>query len=487
MKMNKRSKRFFALLLITMMTAAVFPSLAESTEDVFETVSPYRIVLTAPGGWANDTSAAVKVSITDPENRGWNKIEYRMNDDEWSECEDLFDQGQGEISVQKNGVFILRMTDPSGQTFEESAEITSIDLAVPTISASISGNSLLIVARDNLSGIAGIQVNSMLFTTMVNGELSVELDSNMNKFEKLAIRAFDFAGNFSEPITLDNPHYEKPVEPAPSPEPTATAQPTKKPAESSAPSDESTEKPSGTASPAPATEQPAAVTQQHGLGSSLIYVRDDDDPEPSATPAVIYATPEIIYVTPAPTAPPMPTPEPIIQTEYITIGPGMPYQADGNSHTLDVLYSAATNKQFITLQSKNGNTFYLVIDYDKPIDEEAEMYETYFLNLVDERDLIALMSDEEKEEVPTPTPEIIYVTPAPTAAPAPTPVPQQTEPEKKPDQMTAIMALVGILALGGIGAFFLLKNKTKGMKRPAENAFDLDDDDEEETSETEEK
>ena len=48
----------------------------------------------------------------------------------------------------------------------------------------------------------------------------------------------------------------------------------------------------------------------------------------------------------------------------------------------------------------------------------SEMYETYFLNLVDERDLLALMSDEEKEEVPTPTPEIIYVTPEPTTVPA---------------------------------------------------------------------
>ena len=80
----------------------------------------------------------------------------------------------------------------------------------------------------------------------------------------------------------------------------------------------------------------------------------------------------------------------------------MPYLADGNGHTLDVLYSAATNKQFITMQTKSGNTFYLVIDYDKPIDEAAEMYETYFLNLVDERDLMALMSEEEK---PTATPQ----------------------------------------------------------------------------------
>ena len=193
-------------------------------------------------------------------------------------------------------------------------------------------------------------------------------------------------------------------------------------------------------------------------------------------------------VTAAPTAEPTaaPTPEPIIQTEYITIGPGMPYLADGNSHTLDVLYSAATNKQFITLQSKSGNTFYLVIDYDKPIDEEAEMYETYFLNLVDERDLLALMSDEEKEEVPTPTPEIIYVTPEPTAVPVPTAAPTEQEKTDKPSQMTAIIALVGIAALAIIGVVVFKKNKNGGSKMMSDNDFDLRDEDADESEQSEE-
>ena len=193
-------------------------------------------------------------------------------------------------------------------------------------------------------------------------------------------------------------------------------------------------------------------------------------------------------VTATPTAEPTaaPTPEPIIQTEYITIGPGMPYLADGNSHTLDVLYSAATNKQFITLQSKSGNTFYLVIDYDKPIDEEAEMYETYFLNLVDERDLLALMSDEEKEEVPTPTPEIIYVTPEPTAVPVPTAAPTEQEKTDKPSQMTAIIALVGIVALAIIGVVLFKKNKNGGSKMMSDNDFDLRDEDADESEQSEE-
>ena len=161
----------------------------------------------------------------------------------------------------------------------------------------------------------------------------------------------------------------------------------------------------------------------------------------------------------------------------------MPYQADCNSHTLDVLYSAATNKQYITLQTKNGNTFYLVIDYDKPVDEEAEMYETYFLNLVDERDLLALMSDEEKEAVPTPTPEIIYVTPEPTAGPIITPQPTQPPAQSTTDKTTALLALFAIVGIGVVGAVIFLKGRNQPAARHADSELDLDDDDEDESTE----
>ena len=432
-----------------------------------EEVNPYRIVLTAPGGWTNNNAAVIKVSITDRSNIGWQRIEYRMNSGGWLDCEDLFDQGKGEITVHDNGSFALRVTDPSGKTYEETATVTTIDLSAPTVTAEIYNQTLRIDVRDDLSGIGGVQVNSMLFTTVEGNVLEVELDQNMNKFEKLAIRAFDFAGNFSEPVTLENPHYEKPADPTPEPTVTPTAKPTKKPTATAEASE-----PEETVRPV----QPAATeSTQHGLGSSLIYITDDD-------------IPVVPVVTAAPTAEPTaaPTPEPIIQTEYITIGPGMPYLADGNSHTLDVLYSAATNKQFITLQSKSGNTFYLVIDYDKPIDEEAEMYETYFLNLVDERDLLALMSDEEKEEVPTPTPEIIYVTPEPTAVPVPTAAPTEQEKTDKPSQMTAIIALVGIAALAIIGVVVFKKNKNGGSKMMSDNDFDLRDEDADESEQSEE-
>ena len=77
---------------------------------------------------------------------------------------------------------------------------------------------------------------------------------------------------------------------------------------------------------------------------------------------------------------PAPEPEP-------TIEPGEGFTEEGNLVTRDLLYDEHTNKQFITVETKGGNTFYIVIDYDKPVDEEGEQYHTYFLNTVDEADL----------------------------------------------------------------------------------------------------
>ena len=65
---------------------------------------------------------------------------------------------------------------------------------------------------------------------------------------------------------------------------------------------------------------------------------------------------------------------------------GEPIDDEGNAYTRDLLYDRATNKQFITVQTKNGNTFFIVIDYDAPINEDEEQYQTYFLNMVDESD-----------------------------------------------------------------------------------------------------
>ena len=82
------------------------------------------------------------------------------------------------------------------------------------------------------------------------------------------------------------------------------------------------------------------------------------------------------------------------QPEDNTIVPGTPFTEDGIAAIRDLLYDKHTNKQFITVETRNGHTLYIVIDYNKLLDEEEERYQTYFLNPVDEADLMALLEDD---------------------------------------------------------------------------------------------
>ena len=429
-----------------------FPT-AEPTVEPTPTPQPtqappaeaYKITFGMPQGWSSAASVRVILRVQDKRQCGWQKVEVRgaaLQDGEWLDVTQRFVDAQDDkiqVDTVQNGQLLVRVTDPQGVLFTEEATVRCFDRQAPVVSASFDTNMLLHVdAQDDLSGVAGIQINALLFTKLESGALNVRMEEALNQYEKLAIRAFDFAGNFSELITLENPYYMKPTE-----APTTAPQPTKD-------------------------------TGNTGSGSS--------ENKPTATPkptAVPTQDDRVIYPTQMPVTA---TPTPIIQTEYVPLGPGMPYKNSGNMHTLDMLYSAATNKQFITVQARNGATFYLIIDYDKPIDEDAELYETYFLNLVDERDLLALLSD---EELPSPTPEVIVVTPVPTAVPAVTVAPADAGTADKFDSTRSLLllAVIALLGLGGTCVFLLLKQK-KASPQPSPEIY-LEDEAEEEDEHSE--
>ena len=69
-----------------------------------------------------------------------------------------------------------------------------------------------------------------------------------------------------------------------------------------------------------------------------------------------------------------------------------PLTPDGNATLVD---DYGGNKQLITVTTKNGNYFYILVDRD----DEGENT-VHFLNQVDEADLMALMEDENSEEPP---------------------------------------------------------------------------------------
>ena len=104
-----------------------------------EECAPYRIVLTAPGGWNRSNSAVITVNVKDEQNLGWYQMAYRMNDGDWTDCEQLFDKSKAEIAVHENGMFTFRITDPHGHTFEESTRVAVIDRSAPIVQASTPG------------------------------------------------------------------------------------------------------------------------------------------------------------------------------------------------------------------------------------------------------------------------------------------------------------------------------------------------------------
>ena len=61
---------------------------------------------------------------------------------------------------------------------------------------------------------------------------------------------------------------------------------------------------------------------------------------------------------------------------------------EGNATIIEDVSADVVDRQFIAIQSKNGNTFYIVIDKDSKGKENV-----YFMNLVDEYDMLAFAED----------------------------------------------------------------------------------------------
>ena len=168
-----------------------------------------------------------------------------------------------------------------------------------------------------------------------------------------------------------------------------------------------------------------------------------------------------------------------------------PLTPDGNATLVD---DFGGNKQLITVTTKNGNYFYILID------RAAEGEQTvHFLNQVDEADLMALTETGEA----TKKPEVCNCTEkceagkvntsCPVCAttltgctgkePTPTPTEQPEEPKEKGGNPGAVLALVLFVLLGGGAAFYYFK-----FVKPKQNVkgstdledFDFEDYDEDE-------
>lgn len=138
------------------------------------------------------------------------------------------------------------------------------------------------------------------------------------------------------------------------------------------------------------------------------------------------------------------------------------FSISGNGEVVDDETDDGT-KEFLTIQTKNGNTFFLVLD------RSSNTENVYMLSLIDENDLAEFVEDTQTEETAQ-----VVIPETETAV-----IPEETETESTGQEEsggmnTGALLAIGVLAAGAIGAGYYFKVVKPKKEEAQENGEDLE-------------
>ena len=296
---------------------------------------------------------------------------------------------------------------------------TNEDTTPPTLTATLSGDTLTATAKDSGSGVDSIYVGKHRFATLADGTARLRFKNYAGTTDKkVEVYATDVAGNRSTSVLIDNPYYVAPVTPTPAPV---------------------------TSTPIPA---PTST------------------PAPSSTPIPAH----VPTSTPTPTENPEPTPaaelpEPQPPTEEAIPDSSNPLTPDGGGTVQDNA-TDQEGKEFFTVTTAAGNVYYLVIDRQRGTEN------VYFLSPVTEEDLMGLADGGVITDPGTSQPE--------PQTPTPSVDPEQPE-EEQPAQSdglnmgTILFVLLGVAAVGGAAYYIKIVKPRKQARDEEEYEEDWED------------
>ena len=130
---------------------------------------------------------------------------------------------------------------------------------------------------------------------------------------------------------------------------------------------------------------------------------------------------------------------------------GTPFSVPGNGQLVDDM-ADDESKQFLTVQTKNGNTFFMVLDRSNNTEN------VYMLSMIDENDLAEFIG-ETKGEPETEQPSVIIPETEKPSVPdeAETEAESEEKEDKKGGMNTGALLAVVVLLAGGIGGYYYFK------------------------------